>query len=103
MVKTTIEIPKDQSVKVVGEVPMARLDAQDEKLDKILTYIDDIKSQTPEDYLTIPEFMERCKISRWTVNDLRDKGKLKIIQIGEKKLYIPFSEVNRFFRGELSF
>lgn len=89
-------------VKTVYEIPEDRLKAFEDNQNKILSFIDDVKSQTPEEYLTVPEFMERCKISRWTVNDLRDKGRIKTIQIG-RKLYIPFSEVNRFFRGELSF
>ena len=101
MPKNIIEIPEDRPIKVVREVPEDWFQAIEANQNQILAYIQDATSKTPEEYLTIPQFMERCKISRWLINDFRDKGKLKVKQIGSK-LYIPFSEVNRFFRGELS-
>ena len=53
------------------------------------------------DYLTVQEFLEQCKFSRWKYEILKNTGKLRVKQIG-RKYYIAKTEVARYFNGELT-
>ena len=48
----------------------------------------------------LAEFMEKAKMCRWKFNQLRSKNKINVIQRG-KKLFVPASEVRRYFEGEM--
>lgn len=53
------------------------------------------------DYLTPKEFMAKVKIGRTYFDILVAQGILRFKKIG-RKIYIPTSEVDRFFTGELT-
>lgn len=51
-----------------------------------------------EKYITAVEAMERLRISRATFDQLRANNDIKVIAKG-RKLYVPESEIKRYFEG----
>lgn len=82
--------------KIIIQVPEERLAALEAGQNQIIDALRQFKAVPPQEYLTVAEFMEACKISRWTFNLLREKNKIKVIQ-KSRKLYVPATEVNKFF------
>ena len=54
------------------------------------------KSSPPPMYLTAVEFMRAVKICRTKFDQLSAAGKIRVIK-KKRKLYVPFSEVERYF------
>jgi len=54
------------------------------------------KPTSPPAYLTAVEFMRAVKICRSKFDQLSATGKLRVIK-KKRKLYLPFSEVERYF------
>ena len=82
------------TVKQVVELPLEQFESFVEGQRRILGALQEIKAIKPY------EFMNEVKIRRWKFNQLRESGKLKVIQRGHK-LYVPSGEVQRYFRGEM--
>lgn len=55
----------------------------------------------PPEFLTPDEFMRKTKSGRWLVNSLISDGRIKYNRVG-RKIFIPYSEVGRYFAGELT-
>jgi hypothetical protein len=70
------------------------------KLDSIEAVMQSVKLIDQPEYLTAPEFMEKAKMSRWKFDAYRNLGTIKTKTIG-RKLYVPISELTRYFAGEL--
>ena len=67
------------------------------KLDQILERLNDLKVlETQSEYLTAKEFMKKTKMCRTSFDEKRARNEFKVIKKG-RKVYIPASEVNRFF------
>ncbi|WP_339791136.1 hypothetical protein [uncultured Imperialibacter sp.] len=88
------------TVKQVVELPLEQFESFVEGQRRILGALQEIKAIKPVEYYTAYEFMNEVKIRRWKFNQLRESGKLKVIQRGHK-LYVPSGEVQRYFRGEM--
>ena len=54
------------------------------------------KSTSPPTYLTAVEFMRAVKICRSKFDQLSATSKIRVIK-KKRKLYVPFSEVERYF------
>ena len=54
------------------------------------------KSSSPPMYLTAVEFMRAVKICRSKFDQLSARSKIRVIK-KKRKLYVPFSEVERYF------
>ncbi|RYZ24814.1 MAG: hypothetical protein EOO10_19845 [Chitinophagaceae bacterium] len=54
------------------------------------------KPTSPPTYLTAVEFMRAVKICRSKFDQLSAAGKIRVIK-KKRKLYVPFSEVERYF------
>jgi len=54
------------------------------------------KPSSPPTYLTAVEFMRAVKICRSKFDQLSATGKIRVIK-KKRKLYVPFSEVERYF------
>ena len=54
------------------------------------------KSSSPPTYLTAVEFMRAVKICRSKFDQLSATSKIRVIK-KKRKLYVPFSEVERYF------
>lgn len=67
-----------------------------EKQDKILTALQNIKIAPTDPFITAEEFMQRVRIGRTKFNDLRAANLIKTFKKG-KKIYLSESEVNRYF------
>jgi len=53
------------------------------------------------EYLTTKEFMARVKIARSKFDELVTDGKIKTVRPnGGRKIYVPVTEVARYFEGE---
>lgn len=53
------------------------------------------------EYLTSKEFMAKVKIARSKFDELVADGKVKIVRPnGGRKIYVPVTEVARYFEGE---
>lgn len=53
------------------------------------------------DYLTTKEFMAKVKIARSKFDELVADGKVKTVRPnGGRKIYVPVTEVARYFEGE---
>ncbi|KYG83952.1 hypothetical protein AWW67_02205 [Roseivirga seohaensis] len=69
-------------------------------LEAIRTNHDSTNTDRSE-YLTSKEFMERIKIARSKFDELVADGKVKTVRPnGGRKIYVPASEVARYFEGE---
>lgn len=87
------EIP--QIVMLPGTV-LEKLQATQER---ILEELENIRSgNSADEYLTAVEFMEKVKISRASFDEKRANNEIKVIAKG-RKLYVPLSEVRRYFAG----
>lgn len=71
---------------------------------KILEALASKQSETNTDqseYLTSKEFMARVKIARSKFDELVADGKVKTVRPnGGRKIYVPVTEVARYFKGE---
>ncbi|RYZ25138.1 MAG: hypothetical protein EOO10_19065 [Chitinophagaceae bacterium] len=54
------------------------------------------KPSSPQAYLTAVEFMRAVKICRSKFDQLSATSKIRVIK-KKRKLYVPFSEVERYF------
>ncbi len=89
-------------IRQVIELPIEEYDRMKETQERILKALENLSllpSSTPE-FLTAHEFMKRCKISRWLLDELRAQGKLRSRKVG-RKIFIEIGEVDRFFNGQL--
>tara|TARA_A100000171_G_scaffold52991_2_gene75089 strand:+ start:2265 stop:2573 length:309 start_codon:yes stop_codon:yes gene_type:complete len=77
-----------------------RSDLQDIKND--LQEIKGIKSsKSGPEYLPVKEFMSAISIGRTKFDELVADGKVRTVRPnGSRKLYVPASEVTRYFEGE---
>lgn len=89
--KTVVEVPKDIFDGLIEGL---------KKIDKMDKALEVMKISSPVDWLTVEEFLVRCKISRWKFEMWKDAGILNMKKIG-KKWYIHPGEVQRFFNNEL--
>lgn len=80
------------------EFPSERLERLEASNNKILEALQGLSLVKEPDHLTVPEFLEKCKISRWTFDRLRNTTDLEIIKLG-RKYYIPNTEVSRYFKN----
>ncbi|SMD32564.1 hypothetical protein SAMN04488029_0911 [Reichenbachiella faecimaris] len=87
------------SVKQIIELPSERFEEFIENQNKILGALENLKMVPRPEFLTASEFMFQAKIGRWKFDQLRDQNRIKVIRRG-KKLYVPESEVNRYFLEE---
>ncbi|MCA6379227.1 MAG: helix-turn-helix domain-containing protein [Cytophagales bacterium] len=88
-------------IKQVVELPYEQFQEIQETSKLILTALQNLNLTPAPDFLTAQEWMDACKVSRWKFDSLRNDGKLRVKQIG-RKYYIPRTEVQRFFNGELT-
>lgn len=88
-------------VKHVTEVDSAFMNRLDSTLQKIEGALQNIKVLEKPEYLTSEEFMGKIKVSRWKLDILISQGILRHKKIG-RKLYIPSTEVDRYFAGEMN-
>ncbi len=87
-------------VKHVYEVPEEFLNRFDSRLGKIEGALQKINAlERPEEF-TPKEFMSRIKISRSQLEIFMNLGLIKYKKIG-RKIYIPDTEVERYFAGEI--
>jgi hypothetical protein len=87
-------------IRQVIELPVEDFQQLKETGQKILRALESLNVVPPTQYLTPIEFMTETKISRWKFDALREYNKLKVIQRG-RKLYVPRTEVQRYFAGEM--
>lgn len=87
-------------IKQVTEVPAEFISQLTTTLDQIKRGLENMGGIQRAEYLTLPEYMARVKVSRWKTDMLIKQGLLKYKRVG-RKIYIPESEVGRFFAGEL--
>jgi hypothetical protein len=85
---------------IIFQVPEDRLQKIEANQGKIIDALQNFKAIPPDEFLTAGEFMARCKISRWTFNQLRSENKIKVIERA-RKLYVPETEVKRYFTEEI--
>lgn len=90
----------EQSLPEIVMLSGTTLNSIIQKIDSLHEKLDSIKSKKLDSqYLTAMEFMEKTKLSRSTFDDLRLKNQLKGVIKKGRKIYIPASEVTRFFEG----
>lgn len=87
------------SVKQIIELPSEKFDEFINNQERILGALENLKVIPRPEFLTASEFMVQAKIGRWKFNQLRESNRIRVIQRG-KKLYVPESEVNRYFLEE---
>ena len=94
----------NQVIKQVVELPLERLDRLEGLIESTQNMIsgalEDIGKVSTPLYLTANEYMAEIKVKRWKFNQLKDSNKIKVIQRGNK-LYVPATEVRRYFEGDL--
>ena len=87
-------------------IPRSEFDALKAELksrdERILQAIEgNATSSLKSGYLTVKEFMTWVKIARSKFDELVSEGKIKTVRPnGGRKIYIPESEVTRYFEGE---
>ena len=90
-----------KNIVIVGEEAISRLDRIDENQRIILEVLKNISLTKNEEYLTVKEFMQNVKIARSKFDELVAEGKVRTVRPnGGRKIYVPVSEVTRFFEGE---
>lgn len=87
-------------IRQVVELPLEEYQSMKQTQERILKVLENLKIVAPTEYVTLIEFMIETKMSRWKADVLRQCGKLKIIQRG-RKLYLPRTEIQRYFNGEM--
>jgi hypothetical protein len=87
--------------KTVIEIPAEEFQKMKETGEKILKALENLRVVTPTEYLTPKEFCKETKMSLWKFAELRNDGKLNVKQVGPRKLYVPRTEVTRYFSGEM--
>lgn len=89
-------------VKTVVELPLETFNEIKETQQRIIRALESLKVLTPVQptFLTALEFMKKCKISRGTFDALRDQNRINVRKVG-RKIYVPASEVDRFFDGKM--
>ncbi|MEQ6118570.1 hypothetical protein [Reichenbachiella sp. MALMAid0571] len=89
------------SNKSVEELPLKEeLRQLKNNQERILGALESYKIIQPPEYFTVSEFMEKAMMGRWKFNQLRSNNTIKVIQRG-KKLFVPATEVRRYFEGEM--
>lgn len=86
--------------KTVVEIPLEDYNEGKELQRKILSALENLKIVSPPELLSRKEFMQKCRIASTKFHELRKSGKLKYRKVG-RMVYVPSSEVDRFFNGEL--
>ena len=88
------------SIKQVVEISQDDFNKLIENLDEIKNSLRELGAIRQPEYLTVNQFMDQAKISRWKFNELRNSFRLRTIRRG-KKIYIPANEVSRYFEGKM--
>ncbi len=87
-----------EKIKQVIEMPYEVYLTIVENNNKILAVLQNLNLVKNDEFILATEWMEICKVSRWTFDDCRKKG-MKAKKIG-RKFYVPKTEVDRFLNGE---
>jgi len=87
-------------IRQVTEIPAEDLNQLRSDLNEIKKSLQNIGAMKRPEYISIKEWCKETKMSWWKFNELRNNGRLKTITRG-KKVYIPSSEITRYFDGEM--
>lgn len=86
---------------LIGKSELDELKVGQQKILEVLTSKQKDTNSDQSEYLTSKEFMERIKIARSKFDELVADGKVKTVRPkGGRKIYVPVSEVARYFEGE---
>ncbi|MFT3932828.1 MAG: hypothetical protein QM726_04355 [Chitinophagaceae bacterium] len=81
-------------------IPLAEWTAFKLSVQELVTAIGDLKQKGPGgvvvNHITAKEFMAAVKIGRTKFDALVNTSKIKVIK-KKRKIYVPVSEVNRYF------
>jgi len=83
------------------EIDAELLSRLDSNIQQIKEGLQKINAVPQTKYLSVAEFMEHTKISRWKFDLLIKEGLLAYRKIG-RKYYINIDQVTKYFNGEMT-
>jgi hypothetical protein len=95
----SLEIDREYILMII---PAAELDNLKKMQEKIIERLDQLQSgnktpgKVPENYVTAQQYMDAVKIRRWKFDDLIANNLIKTIK-KKRKIYVPESEIQRYF------
>lgn len=95
------ELYMENQYLLIGKSELEELKMGQQKILDVLTSKQNGINTDQSEYLTSKEFMARVKIARSKFDELVADGKVKTVRPnGGRKIYIPVTEVSRFFEGQ---